>query len=244
VFKMSKTKIEHVNEAFDWLRISGLTSNPTPKEIQKALVKLEDMMNTFKSRNICSSYIFEEEPEPNTDSGISSAYNEATSTSLAMRIAPAFGIMLNPDIRGLATAGMSNWSARSGKVNPIQPSRRQPRGSGNTFRFSNWTRYYRAGNPAPITCDTFNLKINANGENEIDFFGVDFTPYLLDGATIVSYVIESTNGINVLNDVKNVNIINLECQGVQCGYQTVTITVTTSTGRVNPETINFNITET
>ena len=236
---MSKTKIEHVIEAFDWLRISGLTSDPTPKEKQKALVKLEDMMNTFRSRNICSSYIFEEDPEPNTDSGIDPAFNEATSTSLALRIAPTFGIALNQDIRLLATAGVSNWSARSGKTNQMQPSRRQPRGSGNTFRFSNWTRYYRAGNPAPISCTTFDLKVD-----ETDFFGVDFSGYLLDGATIVSYTLESTSGVDVLTDVQNVNIINLECKGVQCGYQTVTITVTTSTGRVNPETINFNITET
>ena len=235
---MSKTKIEHILEAYDYLRISGLTSEPTPDETTKALIRLEDMMNEFQSRNICSSYIFEQEPNPNTDSGIDPAYNNATATCLALRLAPSFGIMLNQDIRGLATSGLSNWSARSGKVNQIQPSRRQPRGSGNTFRFSNWTRYYRAGNPAPISCTTFDLKVD-----ETDFFGIGFGGYLLDGATITSYKVESTNGIEVLNHAQDVDVINLECKGIAAGYQTVTITVTTSTGRVNPEVINFNITE-
>ena len=234
---MSKTKIEHVIEAYDYLRISGLTSEPTPDETNRALTRLEDMMNEFRSRNICSSYIFEDEPGPNTNSGIDSAYNNATATCLALRLAPSFGIVLNQDIRGLATSGLSNWSARSGKTNMINQPNRQPKGSGNTFRFTNWTRYYRQGDNAPILCSTFNLKVD-----EIDFFGIDFSGYLLEDATIISYTIKSTNGIDVLSDVQDVNFINLECKGVQAGYQTVTITVTTSTGRTTPETINFNIT--
>lgn len=236
---MSKTKGEHAIKAFEYLRVSGLTSGATPGEISSALITLEDMMSEFKSRNICSSYIFEDSPSPNTNSGIDDAFNNATATCLALRLAPAFGIMLNPDIRGMATSGLSNWSGRSAKVNQIQPSRRQPRGSGNTFRFSNWARYYRGGSPAPISCNTFDLKVG-----EVDFFGINFESYLLEGATIDSYTVKSTNGIDVIQHVQDESVINLECKGIASGYQTVTITVTTSTGRVNPELINFNITET
>lgn len=236
---MSKTKIEHINRAFRYLRISGLTTQPTPEETRDALETLEDMMNEFSSRNICSSYVFEDSPDPNTDSELEDSYNNAAAACLAVRLAPEFGISLNPSISSLATSGLSNWSARSGKVNQINPSRRQPRGSGNTFRFSNWTRYYRQGNNAPISCSTFDLKVG-----EIDFFTVDFSQYLLDGATISSYTLEPTNGISVLNDSIDGSSITMECKGVKAGYQTIKITVTTSTGRVNPETINFNVTDT
>lgn len=235
---MSKTKNEHVLDAFDYLRISGLTTKPSPGEITTGLSRLEDMMSQFKSRNICSSYTFEDSPDPSTDSGIDPAHNEATATCLALRLAPSFGISINQEIRMLANSGLSNWSARSGKVNMIEPPRRQPRGSGNTFRFSNWTRYYRQGNNAPVSCSTFKLKVG-----EVDFFTVGFAGYLLEGETILSYTIESTNGVSVLSDAQDEDSITLECEGEAYGYQTVTVTITTSTGRVNPELINFNISD-
>lgn len=234
---MPKTKIEHVERAFQWIVVSGITSKPTAEENTVALSVLEDMMNEFKSRNICSSYIFEENPDPNTNSEIDDAYNSAVGACLAVRLANIYGKEAPPTLQRQATQSLSNWSATTSKTNQIDPPRRQPRGSGNTFRFSNWTRYYRQGNNAPISCNTFNLKVD-----EVDYFSIDFTQYLLDGSTIVSYTIESTNGVDVLQDVQDGNEIQIQCKGVSCGYQTVTITVTTSLGRINPETINFNIT--
>ena len=235
---MSKSKIEHVNKAYSALRISGLTTDPTPAEKELALDMLEDMMSEFESRNICTNYIFEDDIGPNTDSGIASAYNNATGMSLAVRLANFYGKEVTRGIMNQANAGVSNWAARTGRTNKIQPPGTQPRGSGNTFRFSNWARYYRTGETAPISCDTFNLKVDG-----IDFFTVDFSSYLLEGATISSFIVESTNGVEVISSVQDVNNINLECKGVEAGYQTVTITITTSTGRVNPELINFNITD-
>jgi hypothetical protein len=235
---MSLTKVEHVLRAYAALRISGLTTTPNPKEIELGLNELEDMMNEFRSRNICSTYVFEDEPEPNTDSEISNTYNNATQKCLAVRLSPYFGIEPLMTLQRQATQALSNWSARSGKVNMIKPSNRQARGSGNTFRFPTWVRFYRFDGDAPIECDTFTLKVDA-----VDFFTVDFSGYLLDNATIDSFTVESTNGIDLLNTVQDVDKFNLECKGVNAGHQTVTITITTSTGRVNPQIVNFNITQ-
>ena len=234
---MSKTKVEHTLRAFRYLRISGLTTTPSPGEKADALETLEDMMHEFRSRNICSSYVFEDDIDPNTNSEVADEFNNALATCLALRLAPDFGITINTEIRAMATSGLSNWSARTGKTNMINPSNRQPRGSGNTYRFPNWIRFYRTGENAPISCSTFNLKVDA-----IDFFTVDFSGYLLDGSTITSFTTENTNGIQLINSVQDVDKINLECKGLIAGFNTVTITVTTSAGRVNPETINFNIT--
>jgi hypothetical protein len=235
---MSLLNSEQILRAYSSLRISGLTSNPNNEEMELGFNELIDMMAEFNSRNICTKYIFQDEPDINAESGIATAFNNALQKCLAVRLAPFFGKEVSQLLLRQASQGSSNWAARTSKVNQIQPSRRQARGSGNTFRFSNWTRFYRAGNPAPISCSTFDLKVDA-----IDFFGVDFSRYLLEGATIDSYTIENTNGIEIINNVQDVDVINLEVKGISAGYQTATITITTSTGRVNPELINFNITE-
>lgn len=235
---MSLLNSEQILRAYSSLRISGLTSKPLPEEMELGFNELIDMMAEFNSRNICTQYIFQDEPDINAESGIATAFNNALQKCLAVRLAPFFGKEAPILLQKQASQGASNWAARTAVVNQITPSRRQARGSGNTFRFSNWTRFYRAGNPAPISCDTFDLKVDA-----VDFFGVDFSRYLLEGATIDSYTIESTSGIEIITDVQDVDVINLEVKGIQAGYQTATITVTTSTGRVNPELINFNVTE-
>lgn len=235
---MSLLNSEQILRAYAALRISGLTSEPLPEEMELGFNELIDMMAEFNSRNICTNYIFQDVPDINAESGIDTAYNNALQKCLAVRLAPFFGKEATTSLQRQASQGVSNWAARTAVVNQITPPRRQPKGSGNTFRFSNWTRFYRAGNPAPISCDTFNLKVN-----EIDFFSVDFSKYLLEGATIDSYTIENTNGIEIVTNTQDDNVINMEVKGVQAGYQTATITVTTSTGRVNPELINFNVTD-
>ena len=234
---MSLTKVEHVLRAYGALRISGLTTTPNPKEIELGLNELEDMMSEFKTRNICSSYFFEDEPEPNTDSEIDPAYNNATQKCLAIRLSPYFGIEPLMTLQRQATQALSNWSARSGKVNMINPPSRQPRGSGNTFRFPVWIRFYRFEDGAPISCSTFELKVD-----EINFFSVDFNGYLLDGATITSFELDVSNGIEVITSTEADGLISLECKGIQAGNNPITITVTTSTGRINPEKVYFNIT--
>jgi len=233
---MSLTKVEHILAAYSSIRISGLTSKPSPGEIETGLSELENMMNEFQSRNICSTYIFEDTPEPNTDSGIDPAYNNATQKCLAVRLSPYFGKEAPKTIQRQATQALSNWSARSGKTNMISPPNRQARGSGNNFRFPNWIRFYRTNEAAPISCSTFELKVD-----EIDFFTVDFSGYLLDGATIDSFTTKVDSGIELTSITQAIDVFNLECKGLTAGFNTITITITTSTGRVNPEVINFSI---
>ena len=55
-----------INEAYALIRISGITSQPTPEELEKALDRLESMAEEFFGRNINVNYAFEDEPDPNT----------------------------------------------------------------------------------------------------------------------------------------------------------------------------------
>lgn len=238
---MSKLKGELVNKAYRWLRISGLTSKATPEEVSDGLDALESMMREFESRNICSSYVFEVDPDTATDSRLEAEFNNAVETNLALRLAAFFGKEVPRTLTLQATQALSNWSARSGKIRQINPSNRQPRGSGNTFRFTNWVRYYRFEENAPISCETIDLKFD-----EVNSFNIDFGPnglnYLNDLETISSFTIDNTPGVKVISSVQNGSIITLECKGMITGFNIVTITVTTSDSRVNPQTINFNVT--
>lgn len=238
---MSKLKIEHVNQAYQRIRISGLTVEAFPEETEIALVVQEDMMNEFRSRNICSSYVFEEIPDPNTDSGVDSAYNNAMSANLAIRLLDYFGKRVPETLMRQATQALSNWSARSGKTNMISAPRRQPKGSGNTFRFQNWLRYYRFEDDAPISCNTMELKVG-----ETDSFSVSFAPYLLDSETIVSFTLDASKGVTIVSSAISTDSesIILECKGECAGNNPVVITITTSTPRINPETVYFNVTNT
>jgi hypothetical protein len=235
----TRTKGYIVDEAFNLLAISGLTTVPTAGEVERALNRLEDMMYELQSRNICSSYVFEDFPDANTESGIHPAFTNAASTNVAARIASSYGRPLTGDIALQARQSMSNWSARTARVNPINPPSRQPRGSGNTFRWQNWYRYYRIEDNAPISCSTLEIKVD-----EINGFIIDFSLYLKENEVISSYTKEVTNGLELLADSNTDTTINLEqVKGVQGGYNTILLTITTDLGRVNPHVVNFNVTQ-
>lgn len=235
----TRTKGYMVTEAFDLLAINGLTVSPTPREIERSLNRLEDMMYELDSRNICSSYAFEDFPDSSTESGISPAFNNATYSNLAVRIASGYGRPVPDAVMTQAIQSMSNWSARTARVNPINPPSRQPRGSGNTFRWQNWYRYYRIEDNAPIKCSTLDIKVD-----EVNGFIIDFGMYLKDNEIISSYTTEVGNGLELLADSNTDTTINLEqVKGVRSGFNTILLTITTDLGRVNPHTVNFNVTQ-
>lgn len=234
----TKTKGYISGETFNLLAISGLTTTPEPWEIANVLNKLEDMMAELISRNICSSFAFEKSPDPNTESGIDPEFINAAVTNLAVRIAPSYGRQLSQDIMLQARQSMSNWSARTAKVNPIKQPRRQPRGSGNTFRWESVYKYFRVENNAPISCSTIDIKVD-----EINGFVIDFGQYLKDLEVISSYTKEVTNGLELIADSSTDTTIILEqVKGLAYGFNSITLTITTNEGRVNPHLVNFNVT--
>ena len=234
----TKTKIELVNSAYQALRISGLTVSAIPEELTVGLEMLENQMYEYEESNICTNFNFSAGSiDPNEESGLFAYTNNAAVMNLATRLVNFFGREVPDGIQRMAIGGLATWASRTARVNMINPSGRQPRGSGSTLRFSNWMRFYRYAEDAPIACSTFELKVD-----QTDFFTVDFTPYLLEGQTIVSYETKVSNGIQLLNIVQNGPIFTMECKGEYVGYSVIDIKVTTSSGRVNPEAINFNIT--
>ena len=61
-----ETKGDIINRAFSALRISGITADPSPEDLELALGKLENMAAELAGRNIHTNFAFEDDPDPNT----------------------------------------------------------------------------------------------------------------------------------------------------------------------------------
>ena len=235
---MSKSKIETVNQAFQILRISGLTVKAVPEENAIGIDELEGMMNEFQARNICSSYNFESEPLQNSDANIELAYQKAVEYSLAVRLSTYFGREPTQGMMRTATASLSTWSAASSKTRQIKNPSRMPRGSGSNWGTKAFSRYYREESAAPDKCSTKSLKVN-----EINNFEYDFSQYLYADETILSYTTKISDGVSLLSSSIQDSKVIMSVKGVKSGAQSILITITTSTGRVNPENVLFQVVE-
>ena len=88
------TKGDIVNQAFEYLRISGLTNEAAPRDTRLALRSLDSMMLAWTNKGLNLSWNKSDDftdPGPQEDSGISDADYEAIYVNLAVKLAPAFG---------------------------------------------------------------------------------------------------------------------------------------------------------
>lgn len=241
-----KTKGEIINEAFAQLRISGLTVNATPKEEEKALGRLEDMAAEYESRNICIDYLFEEDPDPSSSTGVDRAFNFMLSTNLAVRMIPDFGKKSAQndsltELKGQATQSLSNASARTAIVNQTNYPEKHPVGMGNTFRWNRWRRFYREKEDAPISCETEVMPLNVAKS-----FSESWIDQLADGETITDFTITESDGLELQSNSINAdaNGIDYRVKSIKCGAQCVTIEVITDLStpdNFDVRIVNFNV---
>ncbi len=89
-------KGEYVSGAYEQLAIWGITADPEPQEIVKALVRLNGLMLQWENRNIFLGWNVGAE-DPNDESGLPDWAQEAVFTNLALKIAPLYGRMATTD---------------------------------------------------------------------------------------------------------------------------------------------------
>ena len=232
-------KVDIINDAYAEMRISGLTTQPTPKELDYALNKLENMAAEWQDiRNICVNYNLEDSPDPNSESGIVRGYQQAFSTNLAMRLLSAFGKQVPPSLLGQASQSFSGISTATATVRETQYPERQPIGSGNSLRYNRWRRFYRQNPRAPIDCETQQIT-----QGEINDYQLNLSNYLEDGETVSSYSYEVSPKISVLSESLSTDIWSYRAQASDQAEQLerIQLTVNTDTGREQTFTINFNV---
>lgn len=229
-------KVDRINAAYSKLRISGVTVDPTPEDLELALQELENMMSEI---NISIGYNFEDEPDPNSPLGVDRKYWNMINTNLAIRLIADFNKAVPGALVAQANQSMSAavGYAAADRVRQVQYPSRMPSGSGNTNRFGRW---YRFAHPVQLPPNDKETVIVEPGD--VDDYRVDFSAYLGEEA-IASYLIEATNGLTIDSSSNDSPVINYRvtvADGAQV-WQQVKVTITTDLGRVQYQTVDFEV---
>jgi len=233
-----ETKGDIINRAFSALRISGITADPSPEDLELALGKLENMAAELAGRNINTNYAFEDTPDPNTPHNMERKFWHSYDVLLAVRLMPDYGKGERPDVALLrqGSAGFSFLSSATAKVNQVQYPNRMPIGSGSTGKF------FQTQSEAPSSSLTKTMYVD-----DIRTFVEHFDSILETGETIASYTIEANTGLTINSDSLATPDVtyNVTADGNSDGsgipYLNVKIVVTTSDGRIETRIINFRV---
>jgi hypothetical protein len=230
---MSATKNDLLISAFEEIRISGITVNPTPADKALALRHLETMMAQLEGRNICVGYNFEDTPNMNSPSNVDRAYWYPIIMLLADRLLPSFGKVATPEFARNRSGAQSYLSSVCAKLHPVPHSSRMPKAPGPYF--------YPASDPGPaLNCTTHTMYIG-----DTDDFTESFISYLAAGETIASYVLTADTGLTVDSESLSTPIVSYRItadgnNGVEETLQ-AKIVATTSDDRVITRLINFQL---
>lgn len=240
-------KVDIIRGAYSQMRISGLTVQPTPEDLEVALMRLENMVAEWGVKNVLIDYNFEDIPDPNSLTNVNSGYANALETNLAIRLIPDFNKEVPAILYNLASGSYSTLSGAVAlqRLNQVRYPRRQPVGSGNSLRWNRWSRFYRVqNNELPNVNKAEKMFLNDINDyverfdayldelEEIDTFNIQVD----GGLELISSSLEDTNKeikyrIKAANPVDQYN--NYISQ--------VTIVVSTTKGRVDTRRIFFRI---
>lgn len=230
------TKIEHVQDAYSQLRISGLTVQPSPADLSLALTRFENMMAELDGSGLCLGYNFEALPEPDTESGLEPYAYSFVASNIAIRVAPDFNKVIPQTLINQASQSFSVVSGivAARDIRQVQAPSTMPLGSGNR-RFNRYNRYNVPVSQAVNKCSSNFLKLN-----DIDDYSENYQAYL-DEELLDSYAVTVSSGLTLVSHSKDGDLVNYRISAGSVGFQTVDITITTDTGRVDNRTIEFEV---
>ena len=238
---MYETKGDIINQAYSKLRISGKTKIPDPSDIDLAIGELEMIANEIESRNLCTGFNFEEEPDPSSKHGLDRKYVAHYAAILAARLMPDFGKGSAPDPLMIQRASVA-WSSIASLAFQLKPSQypsRMPVGSGNRRCYFEYSDFYVPEATPTTSCESKYMVVG-----EIDDFTENFDSFLSDGEDIASYTITADTGLTIVSDSLSTPVISYRIQADSAAtLATVTIVATTSKGRIKSRTINFSVAE-
>lgn len=235
---MPLLKIDFINDAYSQLRISGITVDPSPDDLQLALGRLEDLAAEFRSRNIDGGYFFEDQPDPNSVVGVPRQYKQAYVTALAVRLIPDFNKQVPNALQMAANAAVENLAANEVNVRQMVYPTRQPIGSGNRWLQAGIRRYYSGDERAPAEDTTHQMV-----KGDINNYRESFAAYLDNGEIIQSFTITADSGLSILSSSNTDDAVNYQIQATGPGPQKVIIVMTTDLGRVQNRLVWFSVRE-
>ena len=239
------TKNELVLDAYEEMRVSGLTVTPSPGEVTSAIKKMDSMILSWQNKGLCFGYVKSagyNDIDPTQDSGVSDSDAFAIVYNLAKTLCPMYGKQADRETK--VNAKVSYEGLFSPELTTREQTPYLPRGAGgSSFYGSNiggyCLNYFQTFEKnAPDYCTTKDIITG-----QIEFFGIDFNLYLnkFEGDTIASFIVEDGQGVKVLESAELNGFINIKAQDGAVGNAPVLITITTTSGRVLPETVSFNV---
>lgn len=234
------TKNDVILEAYQEIRVSGLTINPRPSDSALALSRLEMMMSEFfEAKNFNFGYNFEQAPDLNSETGVRLSLKPFMVYNLAMRLIPAFNKNVPQTLISLVNASTNSASTISAvkNIRPVAPPSRMPVGSGNRFRNLYQSRFNVTPDQAPISSSTNNLYVG-----ETQDYKEDFTAWL-EGNTIASVNIEVDPRLTLDSSSFADGFVNYTVTATDgnSNLQYIKMTVTDSASRVKIKLINFEV---
>lgn len=228
---MSETAQSIIKDSLQEILVQASEQPIEADEFQASIRYLNRMMNTIPYNGLGFTPVV----NPSDSITVDPQAIEGIIFNLALRFATSYDIEPSNDLRANARRGLKDILKIALVYRPTQMPSTMPIGSGNEDCFTGRTdqHFY---NPVLIPDDAQNLKTG-----EIDSFSVDFTHYLLDGATITSFTVTANDKLTILSSAELDGVITFSAQGVQIGYGKVCVDVNTSTGRANPEQVDFNV---
>lgn len=239
---MGLLKADMINGAYSQIRISGITSQPTPEDLTLALGKMEQMAAEYEGRNICLSYNLQDNPDPNESHNVSKKHEYAFQSCLAFRLLDDFGKEVPATLLSAYQGAYSYLSATTAPVRQTQYPSRQPLGAGNTLRWARYRRFYQPQSQVPLSCES-----NIMFLGDIDNFTEHFDSWLLDTEAVASFVITSDEGLTVVSSSLSSPDITYQIsatgnEGVRSNsLLQVKIVATSDAGRVTTRIINFEL---
>jgi hypothetical protein len=234
-------KVDRIAAAYSKLRISGLTVDPNPSDLELALAELESMMAELASRGIEIGYNFELDPDPNSDLGVPQQFWNMINCNLAVRLIADFNKQVPDALMMQASQSMANASARcaADRIRQVQYPSRQPVGSGNSI-YSRWQRFYGGDVLPPNAPSTLYIM-----QGETNDFAESFESYLRKDEVITSFAVVCDTGLTVVASANATPVITYRLSApidATAGvWQQVKVTVTTDVGRVEIRLLNFEV---
>lgn len=228
-----KTKIQLVSQAFDELRINGITSKAKNEDVDLALESLEQLVSEL---TFDIGWRFEDIPDPNSPTGIDKSAESAIYLSLAVRIADRYGKQISPM---KADAAMSRLLSRAQKPRQVVYPDRMPMGLGNRrqYRYENqfMPQQIQAPNNVNTEYITYGDKVQLS---------IDFTNYIRPNETVSSYTKEFSQGIVISGDYLSGNTVTFTVEAKSVGYEYVMFKATGDAGTIINRRIDFNLNST
>ena len=242
-------KAEAINQAYDQIRISGLTTQQVPEEVIIALRELDQLMYQWRVLGRDVNYNF---PPPTTgDERVLSDPAEAMGVfdwaqagviaSLAKNLVTYFGKAVPTSLAAVARVGLRTIMQQTFRSEDNPYPHRMPIGSGNRLRNVGYlARFYAPaykgrGQQTEILV-TQNLDLTC-----------DFTLELAEGDALASYTIEADNrgGVTLQSHSRDGNVISFrviaDAENGRDG--SVEIVGTTDNGLIIPKKICFDTVE-